>query len=324
MPKDVKDKKASRSIFGSLLYYSILAAIVALVVYFYIDSTEVIVKEGVVLVTGTSSGIGRNTAFYLAGKGFHTFATVRKEEDLNELKKEAKKRGLKSLIPIIADVTNQTQVDASVKAVEDYISKNPGLELVGLVNNAGMSSRLPCEFLDINFASMLYEINVYGVMRMCKAFIPLLRKSSTSTIVQISSILGIVTLPYTSLYSSSKFAVEAYSDALRAELHRMNIRVVSVQPGYVKTEIVKKAKKAMETHGLLNRTDAHNYPKFNYYTINDEDRPVIPVEETILHAIQIKRPFPAYITASPKEKIPAIIFTLLPKWINDLVRNNWV
>ena len=163
-----------------------------------------------------------------------------------------------------------------------------------------------------------YEVNVFGVMRMCKAFIPLLRKSRVSTIVQISSLSGIITTPYSGVYSATKFALEAYSDAMRAELSKQGIRVVSVQPGYFESEISNNSKKLKEKP---NEIFEKNYPKFGKRAPLVKDP--LPVAQLVHEAIKVKRPWPAY-TVGGSERYLALFLSNSPKFVQDLLRNTMV
>jgi len=178
-----------------------------------------------VLVTGASTGIGRATALYLAARGFRVFASVRKEKDALLLP---------GATPIVLDVTDAD----SIRGVSDAVSRALGEEpLTGLVNNAGIAVSGPLEFLEMSEIRRQFEVNLFGQVAVTQAFLPLLRRAGRGRIVNMSSISGKITAPLLGPYSMSKFALEAFSDALRRELEPFGLSVSVVEPGVIKTPI---------------------------------------------------------------------------------------
>jgi NAD(P)-dependent dehydrogenase (short-subunit alcohol dehydrogenase family) len=178
-----------------------------------------------VLVTGASTGIGRRITEVLAAKGYYVYAGARKPEDIAALSKIPSVEGIR------LDVTSQVEIDAAVEAV-----RKGGRGLHGLVNNAGtavLGFLIETEEKDLTF---LFDVNVYGPWRMVKAFAPMLIDAK-GRIANISSISGIHSDPMLGVYSMTKHAVEAYGDALRAELARFGVKVSSVEPGNYKSSI---------------------------------------------------------------------------------------
>ena len=172
-----------------------------------------------ILITGASSGIGRTTAEYLASKGYVVFAGARKDADIEELNE------IENITAIRLDVTKQDQIDAAVRQVE-----KAGHGLWGVVNNAGVLTVAPVTATDIDDFHFLFDVNVYGVMRISKAFAPLILESK-GRIINISSVSGILTGWDYSAYSSSKHAVEAITDAMGLELGEHGVHVAAVNPG---------------------------------------------------------------------------------------------
>ena len=177
-----------------------------------------------VLITGCSSGIGRATAEHLAGRGYDVYATARRLDSLAEL--EA--RGCRTLA---LDVTDDESVRAAVEQVEREAG---GVDV--LVNNAGYGRSGAVESIPIDDVRDQFDTNVLGYLRMAHAVLPGMRARRSGRIVNISSVAGRVTMPGSGVYSASKFAIEAISDALRYELGGFGIRVVVVQPGPIRTE----------------------------------------------------------------------------------------
>jgi len=189
-----------------------------------------------VLITGSSTGIGRACALYLEKNGFQVFAGVRKKKDGEALVKAA----TGNLVPVVIDVTDGKSVADAVKV----ISKATGGELYGLMNNAGIGYGGAVEILLLKHIRQVIDTNLVGIFTVTKAFIPLLRKS-IGRIVNTGSICGLSSLPGHSLYSATKFAVEAVSESLRLELRPFGIQVSVLEPGRIATEIWRKSDEAM-------------------------------------------------------------------------------
>lgn len=191
-----------------------------------------------ILISGTSSGIGRHCAIALAEAGYQVLAGVRRMEDGAELGRHASGR----IEPVLLDVTDS----ASIRRVVERAGQG---ELHGLVNNAGVTQLGPMEFVEVARIRRLFEVNFFGQVAMMQAFLPLLRKTS-GRIVNISSISGRVAFPFAGPYVASKFALEAASDSLRRELRPWNIKVCLIEPGNIETPLwAKTASNSKETSG---------------------------------------------------------------------------
>jgi NAD(P)-dependent dehydrogenase (short-subunit alcohol dehydrogenase family) len=191
-------------------------------------------KSGSVVVTGTSTGIGRACALRLASGGWRVFAGVRRPEDGDALVREA--RG--DLVPVLLEVTDAASVEQAAKQVGEAVG-SAGLR--GLVNNAGISVGGPVELQDRDELRRQFEVNLFGVVAVTQAFLPLLRLAR-GRIVNVSSGAGRVAMPLLGAYSASKFAVEGLSDALRIELRAAGIGVCVVEPGLIRTPFVEKGR----------------------------------------------------------------------------------
>jgi NAD(P)-dependent dehydrogenase (short-subunit alcohol dehydrogenase family) len=186
-------------------------------------------RRELVVVSGASTGMGAATAKELARKGFHVLAGVRREVDADALRAEG-------IEPHILDIT----VDSDVAAIADRVARDPlGRPLRALVNNAGISVNAPVEALPIAEWRQVFEVNVFGHVAMTQALLPALRRSA-GTVVNISSVGGKVALPTYGAYAGSKFALEAVSDSLRREVSGLGVKVVVVEPGAVKTEMLER------------------------------------------------------------------------------------
>ncbi len=186
-----------------------------------------------VVITGTSSGIGRACALRMADEGWRVYAGVRSEEDGRTLEAEADG----DLRPAILDVTS----DAHCEALAARVSAENDGRLDGLVNNAGVYLNGPLEYISMDELRTMVAVNVVGLMGVTRALLPALRKAS-GRIVNISSISGLVALPGVSGYAATKHAVEAITDSLRVELEPFGVHVSAVEPGSIATEIWRKGR----------------------------------------------------------------------------------
>src|SRR3984885_14154940 len=179
-------------------------------------------NQRVVLVTGASSGIGLACARHLAAQGFRVYGTSRRAN--------AALQGAVTMLE--ADVTDDRSVEQAVAAILD---REQRLDI--LVNNAGMAIAGPVEDTSIEPAKSQLEVNFFGAFRVCRAVLPAMRSQRSGYIVNIGSIGGLVAIPYQSMYSASKFALEGLSEALRMEVRPFGIRVVLIEPGDHKTAL---------------------------------------------------------------------------------------
>jgi NAD(P)-dependent dehydrogenase (short-subunit alcohol dehydrogenase family) len=182
-----------------------------------------------VLITGCSTGIGRETARHLASEGWKVYATARKPESIEDLKRE----GCETLA---CDVTDEASMGACVAAVEQAEGA------VGvLVNNAGYSQSGALEEVPLDAVRRQFETNVFGLMRMCQLALPKMREQGWGKIVNVSSMGGKLVFPGGGVYHATKHAVEALSDALRFEVAGFGVDVVIIEPGLIKTNFAEAA-----------------------------------------------------------------------------------
>jgi len=188
-----------------------------------------------ILITGTSSGIGKAAAKLFTEKGYRVFGTIRKEEEGRLLKTELGD----NFAPIVMDVTSKESVKAAASRVESLIHKT-GLR--ALINNAGIAVTGPLMHVSIEDLRYQFEVNVIGLMEVTQAFLPLLGAQEyplfkPGKIINVSSAVGKVAFPFIGPYVGSKHAVEGISNSLRKELRLYGIDVVLVGPGAVNTPI---------------------------------------------------------------------------------------
>ena len=174
----------------------------------------------VAIVTGASGGIGEATARALHAAGYRVFGTSRRPP-------ATRSPGIEYLA---CDVTSDESVQA---AVGEVLSKAGRIDL--LVNNAGVGLVAGAEESSLEQAKSLFDVNLFGLIRMTKAVLPTMRKQRAGRIVNLSSVMGLIPAPFMALYAASKHAVEGYSESLDHEIRGSGVRVVLVEPAYTRT-----------------------------------------------------------------------------------------
>ena len=258
-------------------------------------------EQQAVLITGASTGIGRLTTERLAEAGYFVYAGARKQSDLDAL------NAIDNVMAVRLDVTVQEEIDAAVEKI-----RAEGRGLWGLVNNAGVNHIDPLvEFEDWTM-DFVFDVNVFGVVRVTKAFAPLIIESR-GRIVNISSISGVLSGGLTGygFYFMSKHAIEAFSDQLAWELSKFGVRVAAVEPGNFASNIG-----STRCRRMLNERDDRDYQYYaeemdEYYDgcaeyleeggVSDAPPPVM-VSDAIQHALFAERPREHYlVVADPFE-----------------------
>lgn len=186
-----------------------------------------LLRREIVVVTGASTGIGAATARELAGRGFHVLAGVRRDADADALRAT-------NLEPTKLDITCETDIAALAQRITGDPERRP---LRALVNNAGIGVNAPVEVFPLAEWRRLFEVNFFGHIAMTQALLPALI-GSRGTVVNISSVGGKVAMATYGPYAGTKFALEAVSDALRREVGPLGVKVVVVEPGAVRTEML--------------------------------------------------------------------------------------
>lgn len=179
--------------------------------------------QKVVLITGASSGFGEVMAGYLSQKGFSVWGTSRKANPATA------PNGFK-MIPM--DVQDMDSIRAAVARI---IEEEGRIDV--LINNAGISLVSPLEETPLETIQTIMDVNLYGVLRVCQAVIPIMRQQKNGCIINVSSIGGLMGLPFRGVYSASKFALEGLTESLSMEMKPFNISVCMVEPGDFKTNI---------------------------------------------------------------------------------------
>lgn len=193
-------------------------------------------KDGVAVITGAGSGIGRALSLDLAERGSHLALADRNAEPLYETAQRARQRGIK----VTEHVLDVADKDALVALPEAVVSEHGRATM--LFNNAGVALGGTFEQTDLKDFEWLFDINFWGPVRLTKAFLPVLRQQPAAHIVNISSLYGLIAPPGQTAYAAAKFAVRGFSESLRHELAGSNISLSVVHPGGVATSIAKNAR----------------------------------------------------------------------------------
>lgn len=268
------------------------------------------VKMKTAVITGCSSGIGLAAADMMKAHGWRVIATARKPADLEMLAG----RGLETLE---LDVADESSVICAARQIKQTLREGVGV----LVNNAGFGQVGAIE--DLTRASMLhqFQVNVFGLQHLTNLLLPDMRAQGFGRVINISSVLGRLTLPYLGIYSASKYAVESISDALRIELHGSGIAVSIIEPGPIVTAFGENAARHAE-RTINPATTAHSrfYKRELERRANQAKTPepfALPpsaVARKIIHAAESPRPrrryqvtFPAYAGVIMSRLAPAAL-----------------
>lgn len=267
-----------------------------------------------ILITGCSSGIGLYSAIELKKKGYRVFATARKLADVEKLKS----LGLESLT---LDVNDSN----SIREALNYILSITDGTLDALFNNAGFVQAGAVEDLTRDMMRTQFETNVFGAMELTNLVVPVMRKQGHGRIIQNTSILGIITMPYRGAYNASKFAFEGFSNTLRQELRGTNIFVSMIVPGPIHSELRAKSFEQYKAT-IANKSSVHKdiYEKMENYFFSPQEnerqftqRPDAVVKKLLL-ALESKKPKAHYYIG-----LPAYLFAFLRRILPDSAMD-WV
>ncbi len=203
--------------------------------------------DKVVVITGASSGIGKETAKLFQAKNWKVAATMRKPEDSADLQRIA------DIECFRLDVTDPSTIQ---NAIDDVLEKFGRIDVV--VNNAGYGLIGPFEAATPEQIERQMNTNLYGVMNVCRAILPYFREQRRGYIVNVSSVSGLMTFPLSSLYHASKWAVEGFSESLHYDLDQFDIRVKLIDPGPIKSDFFERSLDVAKTDGLTVYDDLMN------------------------------------------------------------------
>jgi len=270
-----------------------------------------------VVITGTSSGIGRATALRLAARGFQVFAGVRKPKDGDALRTESQG----AVVPVEIDVTDRARIESAALLVQSKVGDR-GLD--GLVNNAGVGTPAPVEYLTADALRHQFEVNVFGQIAVTQAFLPLVRRAR-GRIVNIGSVGSHLAIPFGGALCGSKAAFSSLSDSLRMELRAFGIYVCLIEPGAISTPAVDKTLGGPDqVVGGLPPEGAHRYGaklrefmRRGYAREKGGSSPQV-VAAAIEHALTASRPRIRYVVGADARALAT-----LPRLLSDRLLD-WV
>ena len=256
----------------------------------------------VVLVTGASSGIGKCCAEYLAQQGYRVYGTSRRND--STFRRPPNARILKM---IQMDVTDESSV---TKGIDSITARESSIDVV--VNNAGFAVIGSLEDTTIEEAKSQLETNFFGALRVCRAVLPIMRQQFSGYIINISSIGGLIGLPFQSAYCASKFALEGAMEALRMEVRPFNIHIVLIEPGDFKTEITPHRQKTAES--TQNSAYGDTFKKVLRTVESGERNGPTPerVAELLYYVICKKSPRLRYTVGNISQRIAVPLKKILP------------
>ena len=252
----------------------------------------------VVFITGISSGFGLETARLLAQQGYTVYGTVRREVE-----------PLPQVHYLKVDVRDRDDVN---KAVAEVVEKEGRIDV--LVNNAGMGIGGPLEMASEEEIRLQMDTNFMGLVHCVDAVLPYMRRQGNGRIIALSSIGGLMGLPYQGFYSASKFAIEGYCEALRLETQPLGIQVVVLRPGDFSTGFTDSRKKANDENVL------QAYPSYKTAiekVEHDEKGGLKPIvlAQKISKIIKMRHPRNGYVVASFEQRLSVLLKRILPsKW----------
>lgn len=257
----------------------------------------------VILVTGASSGIGRACALGLTQQGHRVYGTSRapRNED-----------GGFTMLPM--DVTDDDSVQA---AVQTLLEREGRIDVV--INNAGIGYGGAIEDTAIDEAHTLFETNFFGALRVCHAVLPTMRTQGSGTIINVSSIGGLISLPFQSLYSASKAALEAMSESLRMEVKRFGIHVVLVEPGDTRTQFTANRRSTQAAEESPVHREAYRRTQAQ---IEADERNGIPPEtvaRTVMRIVATPRPKVRYAVGLFHQKLAILVKRLVPSGLFERI-----
>jgi NAD(P)-dependent dehydrogenase (short-subunit alcohol dehydrogenase family) len=272
-------------------------------------------NQKVAIVTGSSSGIGLDASVTLAQNGFLTYATMRNLDKSSIVKAAAEKEQLPIKV-VQLDVTDDHSVRDAIRAI---VSETKKIDV--LVNNAGFGLVGAFEDLSIDEIKDQYETNVFGLIRVTQAVLPIMREQKSGIIVNISSGAGLFGYPGGSAYVSSKFAIEGLSESISYELDQFGIRVVLIEPGFIKTNFSNAmiiAKKAQDPSSPYSQMMQKVQTSSNEMAKNASSVDV--VSRSILKAITSERPNLRYLAGKDVETWAANKKTMSDTQFHDMMQ----
>ena len=248
--------------------------------------------EKVAVVTGTSSGIGFETALALAREGYHTYATMRDTTKSDKIKELGQKENLKISV-LELDVDDEDSIKAAIKKILD---EKQSIDV--LVNNAGWGLWGCVEDVSVDEFKAQFDTNFFSVIRLIQEVGPTMRKQGSGKIVNISSVAGRIGFPASPAYISSKFALEGLSESLRLEMSPFGVDVIIIEPGVIKTNFLNPVKLAKKSESDTAYRDITARVVSGVKMMAEMGTPAKEVADTIVKSINDDKPLPRYIVGN--------------------------
>ena len=272
-----------------------------------------------ILITGCSTGIGLEASKTLSKRGHQVIATCRDDEDEKMLLSHG-------LLVVQMDMNSNDSIKAGFRKTLEIT----GGQLDVLINNAGFGQAGALEDLSGSDLRQQFETNVFGLMELTALCIPVMRKNQFGRIINVSSVLGFISMPFRGAYNASKYAVEGLSDTLRLELHESNIKVITVEPGPIESQFrhtsVQKAEQA------IGKKDSHYQKQYDFMksefsaqkSNSTFTKSPAAVVKAFIHAIETKNPkakyrvtFPTHLFAFLKRILPTKLLDALLRRVSQ-------
>ncbi len=260
----------------------------------------------VCLITGCSTGIGKSMAQQLAAKGYTVYAGVRNIESLATLKSEY-------FIPVKLDVNDNQQIEKTINTIKHQCGQ---LDL--LINNAGFGAMGPVAEVPLEQIKNQFSTNVFAPVALTQAALPLLAKSNNAQVVNIGSVAGVFTIPFSGIYGASKAALHAISDVLRMELKPFNIHVMTVYPGGVASAFGDNATQKLQDTLVSGSLYAACMQAINNRAKLSSDSPTTPdmFANTLIKALHKKTP-PASMFIGHRSTLLKLAKILVPSSLRE-------
>ena len=248
--------------------------------------------EKVAVITGTSSGIGFETALALAREGYYTYATMRDTAKSGKIKELGKKDNLKISV-LELDVDDESSVKNAIRKILDQKQR---IDI--LVNNAGWGLWGCVEDVSVDEFKAQFDTNFFSIIRLIQEVGPTMRKQGSGKIINISSVAGRIGFPASPAYISSKFALEGLSECLRLEMAPFGIDVIIIEPGVIKTNFLNPVKLAKKSESDTAYNDITTKVVSGVKMMAEMGTPPKEVADAVVKSIKDDKPLPRYIVGN--------------------------
>ncbi len=263
----------------------------------------------VALVTGASAGIGWDIAEYLNNKGFSVIAAARRLEKMEALKSQG-------IYTVRMDVSESESIDQALAEIRSNVG-----EIDILVNNAGVMFMGPAECVPMEEIKKLYNINFFGLIELTQKCLPYMRQQEWGRILNVTSVGGVTSMPFNSVYQSGKFALEGWTRSLKQEVRRYGIGVSTIRPGSIKSEIFEGTAVYQKEEDLPWVEDVYreSFAKARAFIDETQRKGASPEEisKIVYQAISATSPKVSYTAPFGTKILVALMIKLLPETVRD-------